>query len=84
MDQATWDKTLEDCTKSNWVAQEFIEIPAEAFPEFKPDMVWKKKNVNINFFAYDGEYGGGFVRVADSSIINIHQGGGLLPIGFVG
>jgi hypothetical protein len=39
--------------------------------------------VNINFFAFDGRFGGGMVRVSDSSIINVHQGGGLIPICYV-
>ncbi len=83
-DQKKWDATIALCKKSNWVVQEFVPIPKEEFPVFSPGLTWKPKNVNVNFFAHDGEYSGGFVRVADGSIINVHQGGGLLPMAFVG
>jgi hypothetical protein len=80
VDQKLWDDVLEQTLTQKWVVQEFVEIPAEEFPEFKPGLTYKKKNVNINFFAFDSEYGGAMVRVSDSSIINVHQGGGLVPV----
>lgn len=83
VDETMWDKVLEDCKKSNWVCQEFIEIPRSDFPQFDPELTWKTKNVNINFWSYDGQYGGAFVRVADSSVINVHQGGGLMPVCYI-
>jgi len=83
VDQHKWDQVIEECKKSSWVVQEYIEIPKEKFPEFKPDLVMVEKNVNVNFFAFNGKFPGGFVRVADSSIINIHQGGGLIPMCYV-
>jgi hypothetical protein len=78
-----WDKVLEECAKGPWVVQEFVAIPNEQYPIVEDDVQWAKKNVNINFFAHNGEFGGGYVRVSDSSIINIHQGGGLVPICYI-
>ncbi|MGD9676640.1 MAG: hypothetical protein AB7V19_08150, partial [Candidatus Bipolaricaulia bacterium] len=81
---AEWDTVLQDCRTNSWVVQEFVEIPVDEFPQFEPELVFKPKNVNVNFFSFDGEYGGGFVRVAESSVINVHRGGGLIPMCFVG
>jgi hypothetical protein len=80
---AEWDKVIEETTKSSWVVQEYVEIPTELFPEFEGGTTFKPKNVNINFFAFDGKFGGGFVRISESSVINVHQGGGLIPMCYV-
>lgn len=76
--QAEWDSVIAKTKTSNWVVQEYLEIPKESFPDFTPELTFSDKNCNINFFAFDGEYAGGYVRVSKSSIINIHQGGGLV------
>lgn len=81
--QSVWDKVIEKTKTSNWVVQEYLEIPNEPFPEFTPGLRFANKNCNINFFAFDGEYAGGFVRVSSSSIINIHRGGGMVLLFYV-
>jgi hypothetical protein len=84
VDMATWDKVLNQIAGGeSWVVQEEAYIPQDTMPEFTPELAWKTKNVNINFFAFDGKFGGGMVRVSDSKIINVHQGGGLIPICYV-
>jgi len=83
VDEQKWGEVLEDCRTNSWVVQEYVALPKDDYPQFAPELTWKTKNVNVNFFSFDGEYGGGFVRVADSSVINVHQGGGLIPMCFV-
>ncbi len=84
VDQSTWDQVLNQIAQGeSWVVQALAKIPQDEFPEFRPELHWKNKNVNINFFAYDGRFGGGMVRVSDSAIINVHQGGGLVPICYI-
>ncbi len=84
-DAVKWDKVIEDAHKAPWVVQEYVQIPKETFPAFADGGVqFKPKNANINFFAFDGKFGGGMVRVSESSVINVHQGGGLVPICYVG
>ncbi|MBN1296145.1 hypothetical protein JXA80_05145 [bacterium] len=84
VDQREWDKVLEQIAGGeSWVVQEIAYIPRGDFPQFSPDLEWKGKNININFFAFDGEFGGGIVRVSDSQIINVHQGGGMIPFCYV-
>ncbi len=68
-----------------YTVQEFANIPQEDFPviedgEFKG---FSPKNVNINFWSHDGEFAGAFVRAAEGSVINVHQGGGMVPVFFV-
>ena len=84
VDTGTWEKVLDQIASGeSWVVQEEVYIPQDSLPDFTSGLAWKTKNVNINFFAFDGQFGGGMVRVSDSKIINIHQGGGLIPICYV-
>ncbi|MBN1552471.1 hypothetical protein JW979_13435 [bacterium] len=84
VDQKIWDTVLDQIAQGeSWVVQEQVKIPNDDYPSFDPDLNWKTKNVNINFFAFDGQFGGGMVRVSDSKIINVHQGGGLVPICYI-
>jgi len=84
VEQSEWDQVLEQIASGeSWVVQEIAHIPRGDFPQFTPDLDWKGKNININFFAFDGEFGGGIVRVSDSKIINVHQGGGMIPFCYV-
>ncbi|MBN2053310.1 hypothetical protein JW905_00220 [bacterium] len=69
----------------NYTVQEYANIPKELFPviengEFKG---FAPKNVNINFWSHDGEFAGAFVRAAEGAIVNVHQGGGMVPVFFV-
>jgi hypothetical protein len=81
---AEWNKVVEETTKSPWVVQELVPIPTDDFPAIGQDGIrWGSKNANINFFAHDGKFGQGMVRVSEGSIINVHQGGGLVPICYV-
>jgi hypothetical protein len=81
--QQRWEEVIEAATRESWVVQEVVDIPTDLVPEFSPDLRWTNKNVNINFFAFDGVFGGAIVRVSDSDVINVHQGGGLIPICYV-
>jgi len=82
-----WLETLKIAmTPGNtYVVQSLLDIPVDEFPivengEFKG---FSSKNVNINFWAYDGEFGGAYVRAASGAIINVHQGGGMVPVFYV-
>ncbi len=83
--QSKWEEVINEALKpeQSWVVQEFVNIPSDDFPQFNGGLTFKSKNINVNFFAFNGKFGGGFVRVSDSSVINIHQGGGLIPIAYV-
>lgn len=84
VDQKEWDSVLDQiATGESWVVQELAYVPRGDYPEFTPDLSWKGKNININFFAFNGKFGGGIVRVSDSLIINVHQGGGMIPFCYV-
>ena len=79
-DEKKWGEWIERTTKEKFVVQEYVPIPEEQFPVVEPELAWKPKKCNQNFFAYNGKYAGGMVRTSDASIINISAGGGLAPI----
>lgn len=79
-DQDIWEKVISDNIEAeSWVVQEYVPIPQEFFPVTEGGMSLKLKNVNINPFAFLGKYAGTISRVSDSSIINVSQGGGIVP-----
>ena len=66
--------------KSDWVVQEYVNIPIMTVPEVingKLDFAYKKYNFNLLVFG--DKYAGGFTRLSDESVINVARGGGLVP-----
>ncbi len=85
--QKEWDALIDKSFNENivYTVQELANIPVEEFPvvedgEFKG---FAPKNVNINLWSHDGDFAGAFVRAAEGKIINVHQGGGMVPVFFV-
>ena len=86
-DQADWEALIDNSLNEGiiYTVQECANIPVEDFPvvdgsEFKG---FEPKNVNLNLWSHDGEFAGAFVRAAAGKIINVHQGGGMVPCFFV-
>jgi hypothetical protein len=87
-DQATWDKAIDSAIAPGGDAavQELLDIPREKFPVLGEDGSLKSfedKNVNINYWSHGGKFAGAFLRAAEGTIINVHQGGGMVPVLFV-
>jgi len=82
MTPGEWDDLLQDATKNpgEWTMQEYVEIPEEPFPVFKPDLRFEQFKVNLNPYLFGGAYAGSFVRLSKSSIINVTAGGGMVPV----
>jgi len=80
-DQETWERVIdENIEAETWVVQEYVPIPREIFPVINGENLnLHLKNVNINPFAFLGKYSGTISRVSDNSIINVSQGGGIVP-----
>ncbi len=85
--QREWEDLMEKSFRegTTYTAQELVNIPKEKFPVMEGDKLqgFEDKNVNINFWSHDGNFAGSFVRAAAGTIINIHQGGGLVPVFYV-
>jgi glutathionylspermidine synthase len=79
-DREIWDNLIETRIASEeWVVQEYVPIPQEFFPTIGDKTTISLKKVNINPFAFRGEYAGTISRISESSIINVSAGGGLVP-----
>ncbi len=74
--ESEWDNWISKAMVNKFVVQEYVPIPEEVFPVVEPELAWKPKKVNMNFFAYNGFYSGGMVRASDSPVINVSAGGG--------
>ncbi len=79
VDRKTWENAVDSALKTPYVVQEYVSIPEKEFPVIRDgQMVWEPKKINVNFFTFNGHFGGGFCRTSDSSIINISAGGALV------
>jgi len=86
-DQKAWDETIQKALakKPSYAVQEKVDIPVEEFPVVEAGKLkgFATKYVNINFWVHDGEFAGAFDRAAQGELVNVHQGGGLVPVFFV-
>ncbi|HPQ38777.1 MAG TPA: hypothetical protein PLV45_00260 [bacterium] len=87
MGQSDWNEAVKKASvpEADYAVQEFVRIPVDKFPvvqdgEFKG---FVDKNVNINYWSHAGEFAGAFLRAADGKLVNVHQGGGLVPVFFM-
>ena len=80
-DPQTWASVIDKHIASeSWIVQEYTPIPQELFPVIESGNVsMKLKKVNLNPWAFLGQYCGAISRISDDSIINVSQGGGLVP-----
>ncbi|MBN1357096.1 circularly permuted type 2 ATP-grasp protein [bacterium] len=79
VDLGIWENAIETALKTPYVVQEYVKIPEQEFPVVRDDrIVWEPKKINVNFFTFAGDFGGGFCRTSDSSVINISAGGALV------
>lgn len=77
--ESSWDDAIHRALSSPHVVQEYVRIPEGQFPVVRNGKLeWEPKKINVNFFTFAGEFGGGFCRTSDSSIINISAGGALV------
>lgn len=79
-----WEEALEFALikKNSFIVQEYITANTYQFPIDHH----KDRNgfldsylVNLNFWCFNGEYQGAFVRASKNTVINIHQDAGLVP-----
>lgn len=86
--QADWEDKLNKAFApgADYAVQEFVRIPQDKFPTIVGDELkaFELRNVNINFWSHGGEFAGAFLRASFGNIINVHQGGGLVPVIFLG
>lgn len=80
-----WKRILEASLAKDFTLQEYIDIPESNFPEFHEMnfLNYKPKKVNINFWVVDGVFCSSFARISDKSVINVSQGGAILPIAWI-
>jgi len=80
--QEDWEATIQEAITTNqkFVAQKYVTIPEMELPEVTPDLGWKSKKLNQNFYAFGGKHAGGMCRTSEAAVINISAGGGLCPI----
>lgn len=78
--EGAWREAMQAAAREVWIAQEYIDVPRISLPIVDGDNVaWSEKYFNWNPFVFNGRYAGGLVRFSNSPLINITQGGGLLP-----
>jgi hypothetical protein len=80
-EQSAWDGLIErHAEDADFVVQEYLPVPEEMFPTVEDGHVQMRlKRFNINPFGIGGRYAGMITRISDRAVINVSDGGGLLP-----
>jgi uncharacterized circularly permuted ATP-grasp superfamily protein len=75
-----WREAIEASRRDIWIAQDYVDVPTMQLPVANGERVeWIERYFNWNPFVFGGRYAGGLVRTSTTPLINITQGGGLLP-----
>jgi glutathionylspermidine synthase len=80
-EQPAWDALVQrHAEEHDFVVQEYVPVPEEMFPTVEDGHVQMRlKRFNINPFGIGGRYAGMITRISDRAVINVSDGGGLLP-----
>jgi uncharacterized circularly permuted ATP-grasp superfamily protein len=80
-EQSAWDALVQQhAEEDDFVVQEYVPVPEEMFPTVEDGHVQMRlKRFNINPFGIGGRYAGMITRISDRAVINVSDGGGLLP-----
>jgi hypothetical protein len=85
--QTNWEKRIDSIVRTGqeYTVQEYIDVPTEEIPEFKNGKFkgFSTKFFNVNLWAIDGKFAGGFIRASNKRIINVSKGAGFAPIYYV-
>ena len=73
-DAAGWEAKVDAALQGHFVVQQYVPLPEEEFPQ-------RLKLVG-SFWWVNDQFAGGFHRAAATRVINVHQGGGLVPTFF--
>ena len=66
-----------------FIVQKYLPLPEEEFPVFSAHSVaLERLRLVGSFFWINGRFAGGFHRASPAHVINVHQGGGLVPTFF--
>jgi len=78
--QADWERTLDQAiaTPNSFIAQRYLPLPIEEFPAAGPCRVVQ------SFWDFGQGCEALFTRASPSTVVNVHQGGGIMPTYFVG
>ncbi len=81
-DPGAWDALIEEAARhpGGWIVQAYAEIPEESLPVLDPDLRFVSHKINLNPFLFGGRYAGALGRAALGSVINVSQGGGIVPM----
>jgi hypothetical protein len=82
VDDATWRAAVERAAKGGWILQDYVKPPVESFPvpDAQGQVVLEPRNVVVSAWLHRGAFSGVYARVHRGPVVNVHQGGGLLPI----
>ncbi len=86
-DDARWEETLQTALArpNSYLAQRALPTSRERFvvQDAQGHAQCVEKNVTLSAWVHKGRFIGCFARISDASVINVHQGGALLPVLFV-
>lgn len=83
VDAPTWQRAIDAALAgaSRFVLQAYVAPPVEAFPVVEDGaVVVRDRNVVLSAWMVGDRFAGLFARIGPTAVINVHQGGGLIPV----
>jgi hypothetical protein len=82
VDAEAWRAAVDRGARSGWILQDYVRPPSEAFPipNVRGEVVLEARNVVVSAWLHGGAFSGVYARVHHGPVVNVHQGGGLLPV----
>lgn len=84
-DDARWRTMVDEAIRSPkaWVVQQHVQLPREEFPVFSDGTpALQRLRMVGSFWWIADDFAGAFHRASAGRVINVHQGGGLIPTFF--
>ena len=75
-DQTGWENAIKEALQDSYVVQEKAPIEKQEFPVYDEKVSLETLLVDFDPFLFQNKCEGGMVRLSDSSLVNVTQGGG--------
>lgn len=80
---AEWDQALDQALTRRSILQQRVVVGPWDVARLVGDSVeWRRQHVSVSFWCHGGQFTGGFARAGATSVVNVHQGGGIGPLVF--
>ncbi|HEV2707901.1 MAG TPA: hypothetical protein VGV59_18420, partial [Pyrinomonadaceae bacterium] len=86
-DPETWRAVLSHACQgvADYLVQEYVEPGVEQLPQIDPHgrIVFHPLAANLGLWVFNQRFAGAYVRTSESSVVNVHRGGAIIPVAYL-